>query len=245
MRLNRFFSASGYSSRRKGEEIVRTGRLEVNGIVVTDPAKGVDPCTDVVTVDGVRLVVTAEKRYYVMNKSTGLIVSHGDTHGRPTVFDILGPETKGVFPVGRLDADTSGALLFSDDGDLTYRLTHPSFGVEKVYRAEVKGHIGRSDVQRLKNGLVLDDGPTAPADMVILESGKDMSLVEITLHEGRKRQVRRMLKHIGHPVAALERVSFGGVTVDDLSQGHYRPLIPDEIERLKISVSLCSQEEYE
>jgi len=245
MRLNRFLSASGYSSRRKGEEIIRAGRLEVNGIVVTDPAKPVDPRTDAVTVDGVRLVITAEKRYYVMNKSTGLIVSHGDTHGRPTVFDILGPETKGVFPVGRLDADTSGVLLFSDDGDLTYRLTHPSFGVEKVYRAEVKGHIDRSDVQRFKNGVVLDDGPTAPADMTILKGGKDMSLVEITLHEGRKRQVRRMFKHIGHPVATLERVSFGGVTVDGLSLGHYRLLKPGEIERLKRAVSPCSRGEYE
>ena len=242
MRLNRYLSASGYTSRRKGEEIIRGGRISVNGVVVTDPAKSVEPGIDIVTVDGVPLLINTGKRYYVMNKPTGVIVSRGDTHGRATVYDLLGPETKGVFPVGRLDANTSGVLLFTDDGDMTHRLTHPSFGVEKVYQAEVKGRVEKRDVQRLKEGLVLDDGITAPADMVICESSGEVSLIEITLKEGRKRQVRRMLEFIGHPVRALERVSFGGINTSGVPLGGYRALESGEIESLKEKISLVSME---
>ena len=236
MRLNRYLSASGYSSRRKGEVIIREGRVMVNDVVVTDPAKIVDTGTDTVTIGGVPLVINSKKRYYVMNKPPGIIVSRSDTHGKDTVFDILGSETRGVFSVGRLDADTSGVLLFTDDGELTYQLTHPSFGVEKVYRAEVKGNVSKKDIQKLKEGLILDDGPTAPATMKICENGKDSSVVEITMHEGRKRQVRRMLAHIGHPVRMLERVSFGGIKACNIPQGKYKPIKAEEIERLKMKV---------
>lgn len=242
MRLNRYLSASGYTSRRKGEEIIRGGRIKVNGVIVTDPAKSVETGIDTVTVNGAPLIINPGKRYYVMNKPTGVIVSRGDTHGRVTVFDLLGPETKGVFPVGRLDANTSGVLLFTDDGDLAHRLTHPSFGVKKVYRAEVKGRVGKKDVRRLKGGLILDDGPTAPADMVICESDSEVSLVEITLKEGRKRQVRRMLDFIGHPVRALERVSFGGINASGVPPGGYRALESGEVESLKEKISLVSME---
>ena len=242
MRLNRYLSASGYTSRRKGEEIIRGGRISVNGVVVTDPAKSVEPGIDTVTVDGVPLLINTGKRYYVMNKPTGVIVSRGDTHGRATVYDLLGPETKGVFPVGRLDANTSGVLLFTDDGELAHRLTHPSFGVKKVYRAEVKGKVGKRDIQRLKEGLVLDDGTTAPADMVIYGSDSEVSLIEITLKEGRKRQVRRMLEFIGHPVRALERVSFGEINASGVPPGRYRALEAGEIESLKEKISLVSME---
>ncbi|GAG32983.1 unnamed protein product, partial [marine sediment metagenome] len=159
MRLNRYISASGYTSRRKGEKIIREGRVKVNGAVVADPARTIDPSRDAVSIDGELLVINREKRYYIMNKPMGVIVSRIDTHGRPTVIDLLGSETKGVFPVGRLDANTSGVLLFTDDGDLAYRLTHPSFGVEKVYSAEVEGLVSTKDAQRVREGLILDDGP--------------------------------------------------------------------------------------
>ncbi|MFC1691940.1 pseudouridine synthase [Candidatus Latescibacterota bacterium] len=238
MRLNRYISASGYASRRKGEKIIREGMVRVNGTVVTDPARTIEPSRDSVSIDGELLVINREKRYYILNKPMGVIVSRIDTHGRPTVIDLLGSETKGVYPVGRLDANTYGVLLFTDDGDLAYRLTHPSFGVEKVYRAEVESRVSTKDVQRVHEGLILEDGPTVPAKMNIIESGEDVSLIEITMHEGRKRQVRRMLARLGHPVKVLERISFGGITADDLPLGGYRPLYDKEIETLKKTVSL-------
>ncbi|MBT4485450.1 MAG: rRNA pseudouridine synthase [Candidatus Latescibacteria bacterium] len=240
MRLNRYLSVSGYTSRRKGEEIIREGRVAVNGAVVTDPAIHVEPDNALVTVDGVLLVINTEKRYYVMNKPAGAIVSKGDTHARPTVYDILESETKGVFSVGRLDFDTTGVLLFTDDGELAHRLAHPSFGVKKVYCANVKGRVNKSDIQKLKDGVILEDGLTAPSDMVISESSKTGSTVELTIHEGRKRLVRRMLAHIGHPVVTLERISFGGITADAIPPGSYRPLTSKEIKILKKATAMPS-----
>jgi len=238
MRLNRYISASGAASRRKGEDIIREGRITVNGEIVTDPAHDVNPESDIVTLGGIPLVINPEKQYYIFNKPTGVIVSMSDTHGRSTVVDLLGEEMKGVFPVGRLDANTSGVLLLTDDGDLAYRLMHPSFGVKKVYRAEVAGKVKEDDVFKIQRGLILKDGPTAPAEMEIIESDENSSIVEITIHQGRKRQVRRMLKHIGHPVKTLERISLGGITVHDVPLGAYRPLKSGEVEMLKKMVSL-------
>lgn len=235
MRLNRYISVSGFASRRKGEEVIRDGRVTVNGNIVTDPAFTVVPGRDRVVIDGRPLESPAERRYYLLNKPTGVIVSVGDTHGRPTVLDLLGPEAGRVFPVGRLDADTSGVLLLTDDGDLAFRLTHPSYGVDKIYRAEVRGKVDNEDVGRVAHGLVLDDGPTEPANLRILRSGAGKSVVELTLHQGRKRQVRRMLEHIGHTVLSLERISFGGITARGVPAGEYRALTADEVNRLKMA----------
>jgi 23S rRNA pseudouridine2605 synthase len=237
LRLNRYISASGVSSRRKGEELIRDGRISVNGKVVTDPAKNVEPEMDTVTLDGLGLKINEKKRYYVLNKPLGVIVSRKDTHRRKTVIDLLGNETKGVFPVGRLDADTSGVLLLTDDGLFAYRLMHPSFGVEKVYRAEVEGTIDRDDIKKFGDGMILDDGPTAPAGLKIVETKQNVSIVEITIHQGRKRQVRRMLKLAGHAVKKLERISFGGITLQNLPRGKYRTLLEREIEQLKKSLN--------
>ena len=233
MRLNRYISAAGASSRRRGEDIIRAGRVSVNEEVVADPARDIDPGRDRVALDGRPLVLGGEKRYYVMNKPAGMVVSRGDTHGRPTVFDLLGPETRGVFPVGRLDKDTTGVLLFTDDGDLAHRLAHPSFGVEKVYRAEVEGSMDDADVREVESGVKLDDGPTAPARMRVLDAGPDVSIVDVVLREGRKREVRRMLAALGHPVRFLERLSFGGIAAEGLPAGDYRPLTGGEVCRLK------------
>lgn len=236
MRLNRYLSVTGVSSRRKGEEIIRAGRVTINGDVVEDPAHNVDPDRDAVCVDGVSAVVRTEKRWFVMNKPTGVIVSRGDTHGRATVYDLLGPEARGVFSIGRLDVDTSGVLVFTDDGDAANRLMHPSFGVEKVYRAEVAGAVTSADARAIARGIELDDGMTAPARLSILSSDERDSIVELTIHEGRKRQVRRMFERLGHPVKTLDRLAFGGITVDSLGCGTYRPLYPGEIELLKEQV---------
>ncbi len=238
MRLNRYISASGAASRRHGEKIIRSGRVTVNGSIATDPALNVEPGHDTVLLDGIPLVINPEKRYYILNKPVGVIVTRDDTHCRRTVMDLMGPETKGVVPVGRLDADTSGALLFTDDGDMTHRLLHPSYGVDKVYRAIVRGNVGDESIGKIGEGLVLEDGPTAPAVMKIGDHGEDASIVELTIHQGRKRQVRRMLGHVGHPVIELERLSFGGLTCDDLKRGEYRELTADEVNNIKKRVKL-------
>ena len=228
---------AGVSSRRKGETLIRDGRISVNGVTVTDPAYRINVDNDTVAFDGKTLTVNSGRRYIVMNKPTGVIVSCGDTHGRATVFDLLGRGMESVFPVGRLDADTLGVLLMTDDGDLAYRLTHPSFGVEKVYRAEVSGRVTEEDIVALAVGIELDDGPAAPAQMTIIDSGENVSLVTVIMHQGRKRQVRRMLEKIGHPVRVLERISFGGITAENLPLGSYRMLTPEEIERVKKKVA--------
>ncbi len=242
MRLNRFLSAAGVSSRRKGEEIIKTGRVRVNGVVVDDPARNVDETIDTVTVDGQSIAVGTKKRWYVLNKPTGVIASRGDTHGRATVYDLLGPETEGVFSVGRLDFDTSGVLLFTDDGDGAFRLTHPSFEVEKIYRAEVSGRVTSVEAEMIRRGIELDDGPAAPAGMTVLADGGDGSIVELSIHEGRKRQVRRMLEAIGHRVRSLERLSFGGVTAQGLPYGHYRLLGDVEVRNMLDSARPQSSE---
>ncbi|MFC1511706.1 pseudouridine synthase [Candidatus Latescibacterota bacterium] len=238
MRLNRYVAMSGAASRRKAEQIIRAGRVAINGVPATDPARSVSPATDRITLDGTPLVVKPQKRVILLNKPTGVIVSVGDTHGRTTVMDLLGDDAAGLFPVGRLDRDTSGVLLLTNDGDLAHRLMHPSYGVEKVYRAEVAGSIGENIIARFRAGIDLADGPTAPAGLVVVKQSGESSLAEVTLHQGRKRQVRRMLEAVGHPVRSLERISFGGITAKDLKRGKYRQLTPREVASLKAQVGL-------
>ncbi len=237
MRINRFLSCAGVSSRRKGETLIRDGRVTVNGETVTDPARAVAPGKDLICLDGRPIEGENERRYMLFNKPSGVIVSIGDPFGRPAVSDLLGTDGKGLFPVGRLDSDTSGVLLLTDDGEFAYRLTHPSFGVEKVYRALVRGNMEAEDVRQIEEGVVLDDGPTAPARMRVISHGRSTSTVELTLHQGRKRQVRRMLEYVGHPVITLERIAFGGLTVKGIDQGSYRPLSERELEMLKKAAS--------
>jgi 23S rRNA pseudouridine2605 synthase len=238
MRLNRFVSMSGISSRRAAEEIIRAGRISMNGETVTDPARSVTPGIDTVTMDGRTIDAGTSKRYYVVNKPLGVIVSVGDTHGRRTVMDIFGRDGRGLFPVGRLDQYTSGVLLVSDDGDLAHRLMHPSFGVEKVYHAQVKGVVSKETVRLFREGIQLEDGLTAPAALRILSHTDALSEVEVIIHQGRKRQVRRMLDEAGYPVRTLERIAFGGITTAGLDRGKYRPLTGEEIGMLKKSVGL-------
>jgi len=238
MRLNRFLSASGVASRRRGEDIIRVGRVCVNDEIVTDPACAVDPGKDTVTVDGTPARIAAVNRYFVLNKPSGVIVSRGDTHKRRTVFDLLGPETGGVFPVGRLDYTTAGVLLLTDDGDCAHRLMHPSYEIEKVYRARVAGKLGSAEVEAFRRGLLLDDGPVSPARMKVISSDEIGSTAEVVVHEGRKRQVRRMFDAVGHPVRYLERINFSGITCAGLAPGAYRPLSTHEIAVIRKFVAL-------
>jgi 23S rRNA pseudouridine2605 synthase len=229
MRLAKYLAHAGVASRRAAEEIVRAGRVQVAGETVTDPARDVDE-TSRVTVDH-RPIVGAEKRFvYALHKPAGVVSTAKDTHGRKTVLDFVESRGARLYPVGRLDADSTGLILLTNDGDLANALTHPSFEVPKTYRANVHGGaISERDLRRLREGIELDDGKTSPATVRQLRAG----VIELTIHEGRKRQVRRMLEAVGHRVEKLTRIRFGPLELGDLSEGHVRPLRPAEIELLR------------
>jgi 23S rRNA pseudouridine2605 synthase len=228
MRLAKYMAHAGVASRRAAEEIVRAGRVTVSGEVVLDPARDVDD-SSVVTVDG-RLLSGAEATVvYAVNKPVGVVSTAKDTHGRPTVVDLVANEKARLYPVGRLDADTSGLILLTNDGALAHRLTHPSFEVKKTYRARVRGGpVGEPALRRLREGVRLEDGMTAPARVRQLEAG----VLELTIHEGRNRQVRRMCEAVGHPVRRLVRTRFGPLLDHRLAPGQWRPLTSGEIQGL-------------
>ena len=224
-------AAAGVASRRACEELIGAGRVRVNGNVA-DVGARVDPESDVLEVDGALVPVRPGLAYYLLNKPAGVVTTAKDTHGRPTVIDLVPAEPR-VFPVGRLDADTEGLLLLTNDGELTHRLTHPSFGVEKEYLAEVEGRPARGTLRRLREGVELDDGPTAPAKASLLAD----NLVRLVIHEGRNRQVRRMCEAVGHPVVRLVRTRIGPITDTTLAPGEWRALSGDEVRALAASVA--------
>ena len=227
MRLARYLAHAGAASRRAAEGLIAAGRVTVGGEVVTDPARDVDESSGV-ALDGKPL--TPEPReVYALNKPRGVVSTARDTHGRRTVVEFV-PSQRRLYPVGRLDADTTGLILLTNDGELANRLTHPSFEVDKTYRARVRpSPVSEASLRVLREGVKLDDGRTAPARVRQTEPG----VLEITIHEGRKRQVRRMLEAVGHRVEALERIAFGPLRLQRLSEGDYRRLTPAEVERLR------------
>ena len=229
MRLAKFLATAGVASRRASEELVRAGRVTVAGETVTDPARDVGENSRVV-VDG-RPVAGAEPRVlYAVHKPVGVLSTARDTHGRPTVLELVPEQGLRLYPVGRLDADSSGLILLTNDGELANRLTHPSFEISKTYRATVGGgNVGEPALDALRRGIELDDGPTAPARVRRLKG----NLIELTIHEGRNRQVRRMCAAVGHPVLELSRVAFGPLRLDGLKTGAHRRLQAAEIERLR------------
>jgi len=227
VRLAKFLAHAGVASRRAAEEIVRSGRVSLAGETVTDPARDVDG-TSRVELDG-RPVSPEQQEVHLLNKPPGVVSTAQDTHGRPTVVELVRSRRR-LYPVGRLDAETTGLLLLTNDGDLAERLTHPRYGVEKVYRAKVKPpRLSEESLRALREGVELEDGRTAPARVRPLRAG----LVEIAIREGKKRQVRRMIEAVGHRVAALERVAFGPLGLGALEQGESRRLKPVEVERLR------------
>jgi 23S rRNA pseudouridine2605 synthase len=227
MRLARFLAHAGVASRRGAEEIVRAGRVTVGDEVVTDPARDVDEASRV-AVDGAP--VAAEPRVvYAVHKPLGVVSTAHDTHGRPTVVELV-PDRRRLYPVGRLDAETTGLILLTNDGDLAHRLTHPRFEVPRTYIAWVaRPPVGARALWALRGGLELEDGRTAPARVRRLGADR----LELTLHEGRRHQVRRMCDAVGHPVRKLERVAFGPVRLDRLRVGAHRRLSPGEVEALR------------
>jgi 23S rRNA pseudouridine2605 synthase len=225
MRLNAFLARAGVASRRGADELIKAGRVTVNG----EPGElnTFVGANDVVELDGERLR-TQELAYVLLHKPAGVVTTARDPQGRRTVIDLVDHPAR-VVPVGRLDADTTGALLLTNDGPLAHRLAHPRYGVEKVYEAEVEGEPSDDALERLREGIELDDGPTAPA----LARRLGPSKVELTLHEGRKHQVKRMLAAVGHPVTRLHRSAYAGLTLEGLGPGAWRRLEPSEVERLR------------
>jgi len=227
MRLGKFLAHAGVASRRGAERLVAEGRVSVDGQAVTDPARNVDEHSGV-TVDG-RAVTAEPLEVHALNKPAGVVSTARDTHGRPTVVELVRSRRR-LYPVGRLDADSTGLILLTNDGQLAERLTHPRYGIEKVYRARVApGRLSPRALQALRDGVELDDGRTAPAR--VRQVGP--SVVEIVLREGRKRQVRRMCEAVGHRVTELERVAFGPLGLRGLQRGESRQLSRREVERLR------------
>lgn len=229
MRLNAFLARAGIASRRRADELIREGRVKVNGENgELNTVVGVD---DVVEVDGER-VEPQRLAYLLLNKPTGVVTTASDPHGRPTVVDLVDHEVR-VVPVGRLDVDTSGALLLTNDGQLAHRLAHPRYGVPKVYDVDIEGSPSPAELDVLRRGVMLEDGRTAPAEVRIIRRGSRFSRLEITLHEGRNRQVRRMCEAIGHRVKSLHRRRYAGLRLIGLGPGEWRELTPDEVATLR------------
>jgi len=225
VRLNAYLARAGIASRRGAEALIRAGRVTVNG-EVAGLATFVEG-KDRVEVDGAE-VAPEPLTYVLLHKPAGVVTTARDPHGRPTVVGLVGHERR-VVPVGRLDADTTGVLLLTNDGPLAHRLMHPRFEVDKVYEVEVEGEPSNEALEALRRGVELDDGPTAPAEAQRLAPSR----LELTLHEGRKHQVKRMLAAVGHPVTRLHRSSYAGLTADGLRPGEWRELRPEEVERLR------------
>jgi 23S rRNA pseudouridine2605 synthase len=225
-KLQKVLARAGVGSRRVCEELIDDGRVTVDG-EVAHIGQRVDPATAVIAIDGVPVAADPDLVHYLLNKPAGVVTTAEDPQGRPTVVDLL-PREPRVFPVGRLDLDTEGLLVVTNDGTLTHRLTHPSFGIEKEYLAEVEGTPSRATLRQLREGVELDDGRTAPAAATLVSPG----LLKLTIHEGRNRQVRRMCEAVGHPVRRLVRTRIGPLADRSLAPGEWRPLTPDEVQAL-------------
>lgn len=232
-RLQKFLSRAGVASRRAAEEMILAGRVSVNGTVVVALGEKVDPATDAVAVDGRAVRVPEERVYLLLNKPVGVVTTLQDPQGRPTVAQFVPDDGPRLFPVGRLDLGTSGLLLLTSDGELAHMLMHPRFHVPKTYRAEVDGIPDEADLDRLRAGIELDDGRTAPAEASLERAGTDSAVVLLTLREGRKRQVRRMLSAVGHPVRTLTRIGYGPIVIGDMAEGETRTLSAAEVAALR------------
>lgn len=238
MRLNRFLARCGVASRRKSDELILGGAVRVNGQVAAEPGRCVAPEQDVVEVGGRRLGLPEEFEYILFHKPRGCLVTRRDTHARPTVFDQVAPLRPGTVAVGRLDQDTTGVLLLTDDGELAFGLLHPRGQVEKRYEAVVEGRPAAAALESLRRGVELEDGPTAPARVRLRATDEREARLEIGICEGRKRQIKRMCAAVGHRVKRLKRVSFAGLGLGRLRPGQWRQLTPGEVRSLRARAGL-------
>jgi len=229
VRLQKVLAQSGVASRRRCEELMLAGEVEVDGEVVTRLGTKVDPRTAVIRVGGKRLPPVSANVYLVLNKPRGVVSTMSDPEGRPTLTDYVADRPERLFHVGRLDTDTDGLIILTNDGDFAQRLAHPSYEVEKTYVAEVTGVVTKATLRRLTDGVTLDDGPVEVRRARVISTQGRKSIVEVVVHEGRNRLVRRLLDHVGHPVQRLTRTRIGPVAIDRLGQGTMRELSRDEL----------------
>ena len=232
VRLQKVLAAAGIGSRRVSEELIAAGRVSVDGRVVTEMGLRVNPGTAVVAVDGDRINVRADLVYLALNKPRGVLSAMSDSRGRPTVADLVADRPERLFHIGRLDADSEGLLLLTNDGDLAHRLMHPSFGVAKTYLATVPAPVDRAVARRLREGIQLEDGPVRVDAFRVVQSSGERAIVEVVLHEGRKHIVRRLLAEVGHPVQRLVRTSIGPVRLGGQRAGTTRELTRTELAAL-------------
>lgn len=228
MRLQKYLALSGVASRRAAEQIITDGRVTVNGQKITELGTKVSE-GDEVCVDGAAVHPESKKMYIMLNKPVGYVTTVSDEQGRPTVMDLLGDVNARVYPVGRLDFNTEGLLLLSNDGDFTYKITHPKHKLDKTYEVLVTGKAKENAIRLLEGGVVIDGRRTAPAKVDVAEAGKGSAVLTITIHEGRNRQVRKMCSAVGFKVLGLRRIFEGGLTLGNLPIGKWRHLSPAEI----------------
>lgn len=243
LRLNLYLARAGVASRRAADTLIASGRVRLNGVVLTTLGTQLDPAKDRVEVDGRLVGVLEEQRYLLLNKPPGHVTTARDPRGRPTVLDLIGPQGARLYPVGRLDMESEGLLFLMNDGPLAFRLTHPKYEVPKTYRAWTSTPPDDAAVQQLRKGVQLEDGWTAPATVQNLGTtamghGDSSPALDITIHEGRNRQIRRMLEAVGYPVQKLRRIRFGPIELGNLSPGKFRSLTRSEIDELRRFVRL-------
>ena len=232
MRLAKYLAQAGVASRRQAEELIAQGRVKLNGSLVTDLTTPVEPQSDRIEFDN-QLVISEEPVYILLYKPAGFICTVNDPQGRATVLELVEPVKKRIYPVGRLDYDTEGLLLLTNDGQFTNLIIHPRYKIDKKYEARVQGYIKDSELNNLRAGVKLEDGVTAPAEVQLIKRDMGSSIIELTIHEGRKRQVKRMCMSVGHPVISLKRRALGFLTLEGLEPGQYRYLGLDEVSRLQ------------
>ncbi len=232
IRLQKFIAQCGVASRRKAEELIIAGRIAIDGVIVREMGTSVIPGKNKISFDGKLLKIEEQYVYYLLNKPKGYITTLADPQGRPLVTSLIKDDTTRLFPVGRLDLDTEGALILTNDGELAQKIQHPSHGIDKTYEALVKGCPKKDQIERLKRGIFLEGKMTAPAAVSVAARVGTNCLMVITIHEGRKRQVKKMFGFIGHPVIHLKRTAYGKLSLGQLALGAYRQLNPSELNKI-------------
>ncbi len=238
IRINKYLSVCGVTSRRGAERLIKSGQITINNKIVEELGTMVDETLDIVKVNGTTVVPIEKKEYLLLNKPSSVMTTLHDPFKRKTVAHYLKQLKTRVYPVGRLDYDTRGVLLMTNDGDLAYRLTHPKYRVKKIYEAKVKGKFDQTAADNIAKGIKLEDGAIGKAEVDILQVGPNWARIRLILTEGRKREVKQLCKNVGHPVLKLVRVEFAGLNVKGLRNGEWRLLENHEIEKLKYMVGL-------
>ncbi len=241
IRLQKYLAQCGIASRRKAEEYIAEGRVQVDGEVVSSPGTQIDPENQKILFDGKIVEREKHKVYVLLNKPKGYVTTLSDPQGRPIVTNLVKDIKARIFPVGRLDFDTQGALILTNDGELAQKIQHPSYEVTKTYEALVAGFPGKNNLAKLENGILLEGKMTSPAAIAVLKKKRQTTLVKITIHEGRKRQVRKMFKAIGHSVISLKRIAYGGLFLRKLPEGSYRSLTPKDLNKIFKNIPLQKQ----